>query len=526
MGLAQRAVRGMMWAYLVFFAGKLVTLIVTTILARLLGVADFGLWGVALLVITYVEATQDFGINAALIYNTEKEKETAVTAFWLNLLVGVLQFALIFAVAPLARFIPSEGGVVDSSIVNVVRVIGFIFVINALGNTHDGLLQKELQFRKRYMPDFWSAVIKGVASVILALVLQNVWALVYGQLIGAVVRTVSRWWLLPTFRPTFQFYPERARALWDYGKYIVIDNMFTVVLDQADQSAIAVLIGVIQIGYYTIAARVPEMVIANFSIILTRVLFPVFAKMKQNMQQLTQAFLTTTQYTAFFTVPMGLGMAAIAPELMLIFGEKWLPAIGLLQALSILQMAYTLPWSAGDMLKAAGRLEIQTRLLYVEAAYTLPLIIFASMYTREAFWASSANALAALITAVLRLYVASRFLQFSPLRYVRVFRTPFIGGALMVAAVQGVRWLTSPMPALVMSSRPDVQLNMHTPMLPLPFYVTLLLSIGVGAAVYASVLLLMEGKTLKAGAALVRDALQKGDDDDDDEPETPSTALA
>lgn len=527
MKLAQKAIRGMAWAYAVFFGGRLITFAVTAILARfLLDVDDFGLWGYALLLLTFIEATQDFGINDALIYNTEREEDTANTAFWMNLAIGVGQFALMFALAPLALILPQESGdPPDAMIVPVVQTIALVFIINALGNTHDGLLQKNLEFRKRYIPEFLSALIKGSASIVIALFIPNVWALVIGYLIGAVVRTVTKWWLMP-FRPKFRFFFDRARALWDYGMYILMFSVLSIALDQADQAMIAVLIGVTQVGFYTIAVRIPEMVIANFSLVLTRVLFPIFAKMKDDVGMLTRSFLATTQYTTFVTVPMGLGMAAIAPEMIaVIFGDKWLPAIGLLQVLALLGMGATFPWTAGDMFKAAGRPDISTKLLVVEALYSFPMVIAAALITREAFWASTANMVAVMITAVLRLGVASRFLKFNPLRYVAVFRSSFIAGAVMLLAVEGVRWLTSPLPWIVTTSSEDYAMPMHPPLLELPLVLSMLLAILVGAVVYVPVLWLLERDNLLGAVDMFRGAMG-GDDDDEEEDEiAPAPAL-
>lgn len=526
MKLAQRAVRGMMWAYIVFFGGKLVTLGVTAYLARLLDVEAFGLLAFALVLLTFFEAAQDFGINDALIYNTEREEDTANTAFWMNVSIGIAQYAIIFFLAPLALNLPQEGGgAPDPTIVSVLRFMGLVFVINSLGSTHDGLLQKELEFRKRYIPEFLSAVIKGVASIILAMLLQNVWALVWGHLIGATVRTFSKWYLMP-FRPKFVFFVERARALWSFGSHILVFSLFSIALDQADQAAISILIGITQLGFYSIAVKIPEMVIANFSLVLTRVLFPIFAKMKDDIPRLTESFLATTQYTTFVTVPAGLGMAAVAPELVaVVFGEQWLPSIGLLQALALLGMGATLPWTAGDMFKAAGRPDIQTKLLFVEAVYSFPMIIAAAVITREAFWASTANMLAVMITAVVRLTLASRFLKFSPVRYIRVFRTPFLAGGVMVIAVEAVRWLTSPLPFIVTTSHEGMLLAERVPMMPLPNTLTLGLSILAGIAVYLPLLWLLEKNNLKDARTLLKDALRKDDDDDDDtEPEQPAMA--
>lgn len=504
MNLGQRAVRGVAWAYGVFFAGRLFTLVTTAVLARLLLPDEFGLLGYALILLSLIDATQDFGINDALIYNTEREDDTANTAFWMNVGVGVGQYALIWLLAPLALQLPASG-TSNPIIVDVLRVFGLVFLINALGSTHDGLMQKHLAFRDRYLPEFFSAVIKGVASIVLALILQNVWALVWGHIIGALVRAAAKWSLMP-FRPQFAFSTKRARFLWGFGASLVVINVMTVVLDQADQAATSLFIGVTQLGFFTIAVKIPEMVIANFSLVLTRVLFPVFTKLKDDTAQLTDAFLMTTQFTALVTIPAGLGIAAVAPELVLsVFGGQWVPAVGLVQALALLSMATTLPWSAGDALKAVGRPDITARLMFAEMLYTLPLVFAVGYITREAYWTSMSNVVAVLITAGLRLWVTSRYFGYGVGRYWRVFRTPLIAGTVMVGAVQLVRWVASDLPMIVATSNPRLRLVLN-PIFPYP--ATLIACVLVGIAVYVPLVWFLEQDTLLRAREFVRGALR------------------
>lgn len=509
MGLGQKAVRGVAWAYGVFIGGRVFTLVVTAVLARLLLPDAFGLLGYALLLVSLIDAVQGFGINDALIYNTARERETASTAFWLNAIIGVGQFVLLFALAPLALAIPqASGNPPDASIVTVLRVFGLVFILNGLGSTHDSLMQKNLEFGKRYLPEFFSAVIKGVAQIVLALLLRSVWALVWGYLIGAVVRLVAKWVLMP-FRPQWVLDWKQARFLLGFGVSLLVINMMTVVLDQADQAGTAFFVGVTQLGLMTVAIKLPEMVIANFSLVLTRVLFPIFTRMRDDVERLTEAFLLSTQFTALVTVPAGLGLAAVAPELMLVvFGERWIPAIGLLQALALLSMGTTLPWSAGDALKAVGKPQVTARFMLVEMLYTLPIVFVAAMITREAFWTSMWNVVAILVTAVLRLWIVARVLQYSPNRYWRVFRTPIVGGLLMFGVVQAVRWVASDLPMIVATSQPSLSL-VRDPIL--PYSVTLVVCVLVGLGVYLPLVWFMEQANLLHARDLLVNAL-KGED--------------
>lgn len=441
MGLAKKTAKGIIWAYAAFFGGRILTLISTAILARLLGVRDFGLIGFALVVMAFIEVSRGFGINQALIYTDEKFEEAADTAFIANIVISIFQTLLLILAAPLAlKFFD------DERIVLIIRVMAFTFLFNGLGQTHDAILQKEMEFRRRFVPDLLSSVIKGIVSIGLALSGYGVWSLVVGHLVGAASRTLAKWWVL-RWMPSFRFHMDRARALWDYGVHILAFELLNVTLEQADQLLIGTLLGTLQLGYYAVAAKIPEMVIANFTIVLTSVIFPAFSKVKNDTELLTKGFLATTKYTAYVTVPAGIGMAAVAPELVrLFYGEKWEPAILLLQVLSLLGMMATLPWSAGDVLKAIGRPDISTKMLALEALYTFPLIILFVNFSRLAVMASLANLISLTITAVFRLLVISHFLNLKPTIFLRIFRSPFASAGVMYGVIYGWRHLVDSLP--------------------------------------------------------------------------------
>lgn len=491
--LAKRTITGLMWAYTVFFGGRLATLATTTILARILVPADFGVVGFALLFLNFIDATQDFGIKAALVYNDEQQRETADTAFWMNAGIGLLQFGAAFLLAPLAlQFID------DERIVTMLRIMALVFIINALGNTHDALLQKQLKHRRRYLPSLYSAFIKGIVSVILALAGAGVWSLVAGHVVGAVVRTIAKW-LLIDWGPRFRFFPGRARMLWNYGAYILAFNVLGIALDQADQLMIGTLLGEVQLGYYSIAARIPEMVIANFSLVLTAVLFPAYSRLKNDASALSEGVLLTTKYTGFVTIPAGFGLAAVAPELVLVFfGDQWGAAVPLLRVLAFLGMVTTLPWSVGDAFKAIGRPDLTTKLLLVEALYSFPLIWVLAYGTREAVWASTANLIAVIITAILRLGLATYYLPMTPRMFVNIFYAPMIAALSMFGAVMAWRNLVSSLPPVVI----------------------LLTAVLVGGIVYAALIWLMERKDIVEKyhflQTMIRDREQEDEHEFDD----------
>ncbi len=75
MSLGKQAAQGAAWNYAAFLVSKGLLFVATLILARLLTPEEFGLVGMALLVITVLEIFRDFGIGAALIYRQGEGRE-------------------------------------------------------------------------------------------------------------------------------------------------------------------------------------------------------------------------------------------------------------------------------------------------------------------------------------------------------------------------------------------------------------------------------------------------------------------
>lgn len=492
MGLTQRTIKGVLWSYASFFGGRVATLLSTAILARLLIPEDFGLIAFAVIFVTLIEAARGFGINDALIYTSDHVDEAADTAFIINVALGILQFVVAYVLAPLLTHLFD-----DPRIVDVMRVISLVFIINGLGQTHDALLQKELEFKRRFLPELLATAIKGISSIVLALTGFGVWSLVYGQVIGAAARTIAKWWVL-RWRPRFHFYAKRARQLWSYGIHVLMFQILAIALEQADQMLIGTMIGQVQLGYYAIGARIPEMVIANFSLVLTQVLFPAYTKMKNDLPQLRASFLATTKFTAFVTVPAGIGLFSVSHELVLVvYGDQWQESVILLQVLALLGVVATLPWSAGDVLKAIGRPDISTKLLLIEALYTFPLIYLFVSGSRLAVMASLANLIALCIAVVVRLYVVGRFLNISAAQFLVVFRGSFVAGAIMFAAISGWRLLLVDMSMILI----------------------LLTTIPLGALVYIAVLWFLEKEALLQARSMLWEALRRRQSQTDNDAE-------
>jgi PST family polysaccharide transporter len=481
MALARKTVSGLFWAYGVFFGDKLLMLVSTAILARILTPEDFGVIAAALLFIGFFDAFRDFGIRDALIYTSEKVEDAAETAFCLTVGLGIVQCLAIVLLAPLVSHF-----VADPRAVEVLQVLSLVFVINGLAMTHEALLQKRLEFRRRYTIDLIAACLKAAVAIGLVLWGAGIWSIVAGHLTGATVRAIGRYVMLDWW-PRFRFVADRARMLMRYGMHVFFVGVSGTLFDRIDQAIITVLLGERQLAFYFIALRIPEMILYQINSVLTNVLFSVFTTMKDQRTALVDAFHRTLKFSAMATVPAGCGIAAVAPELIpVVFGDQWFASVPLTQVLALAGVILCLPWSAGDVFKAIGRPDVTSKLQVIEMAYSLPIVVGLVWVYRDPLAACVGRLISMSIVSVVRLWIAARLLGFSPLAYLPLFRTSVIGGAAIVTAV-----------GLWREAAADWSQSL-----------ILVTSIVVGAAAYGAVVWLFERNEIRFVVPHIRDAVR------------------
>ena len=479
--LVRATVRGTAWSYVSFYSGKLMVFISTIILARLLSKDDFGVAGYALVVIAFLDVFSDLGIGAALIYQHD-DPESTNTAFWLGMFVSSMLCVLTFAAAPLAgRFFN------DARAVDVTRVLALNFPLAALGNIHDMLLRKKLSFSKKFVPDFAKSMSKGVVSIALALLGFGTWSLIVGHLTSTVVSVIAYWKVMP-WRPTFHFSFSHARELLSYGLHIVAVNGLGIVLSDSDYLLVGRFLGAAALGVYSVAFRIPDLLIMQFCSIISKVVFPVFSRMRDDARALAHGFAVTTRYVSLVTVPLGLGMALVARPLVLVaFTDKWIEAVPVIEAIAVYSLFLSLSYNAGDVYKAQGRPNILTYLSLMRVVVLVPGLFWATTVARSVPAVGWVHATVAFAAGLVELTVACLLLKMSIKDLTAALAPAFGSGALMAAVVWALM-------RMLPTANPWLQL---------------IAAVAVGGLVYGGSLWLLQrdlvlsaGKTLHA--ALVR----------------------
>ena len=219
---------------------------------------------------------------------------------------------------------------------------------------YDSLLQKELEFRKRFLSQLTRTVAYAITAVALAYAGAGVWSLVIGFAAGHLANGITMLALTP-YRIPFSFDRRSARELVRTGRGFILQDSVDFAQQNIDYLTIGRIVGVQQLGYYTLAFRQAEMPHLAIGDPVSRVTFPGFAKMRQRGEDVGPAYLTALAMVALAVLPLGVILSGAAdPFVRTFFGDKWLPMIGVLSILGIWGVVRPLEVTAGWMLNAMG----------------------------------------------------------------------------------------------------------------------------------------------------------------------------
>lgn len=421
--MTSRTLAGMAWMYSSYVASRAMVLLITAILARLLTPEDFGLVAIALSFMVFLDVARYLGPTEWLvIVDEDKVHEWAETVWAVNVAVGLTLSAITAALGPLAASFFDE-----PELVTIMPVLGLNFLLGSLAYTHDGLAQRQMNFRPRTQAELTQIAARGIVGISLALAGAGAWSLVLGYLVGTSAKTITLWAVVP-WRPHFKPRREHLPRLWKFGAALSGVSLIAASLSQVDRIVVGRVLGTAELGFYVLATRLPEVLIISLSIVAGQVLFPVFARFKE--ADLGRPFLTALHYSIVIALPAAAFVAVFAEPLVRIaFGPQWQPAVGAMQVLALWAMASPLAQVCGTVYKALGRADILFKLGLLQIVLWIPPVLL--LAPRGIVAVAAAQAVVSGFMAILSLTIQGRRLHVTRRQVFDVVWPPVLAAAVL-----------------------------------------------------------------------------------------------
>src|SRR5690554_7609297 len=100
MSLKKQTLSGILWTFTDTFVLRGLSFFASIVLARLLGPTEFGLIGMISIFIALGTSLVDSGLSASIIRTQNADDRDYCTVFYLNLMMSLLVYGIVFFTAP------------------------------------------------------------------------------------------------------------------------------------------------------------------------------------------------------------------------------------------------------------------------------------------------------------------------------------------------------------------------------------------------------------------------------------------
>lgn len=295
---------------------KLIGLVSTLFLARLLTPEDFGVVALVWLIIMFTDVFAESGTHDYIIQKETVDDVDLNTAWTLNVLLkfGVM-LLLIFASPLIAKYYN------EPNLVYAITGLSLVVIISSLGNPYMVVLHRERDYKPSFKIGIISKAFGVIATITCALLLRNFWALVIGHLTSTSVRTILPY-LWFDFRPTFTL--KKVREQFNFSQWVMLRNIFGYFRSQIDTLLVSGIYGLSALGGYHVSKFVSRLPVIDGIAPLMSPLLASFSEVQADKDKLRYQVVFTIIVLFSLLIPIGAFMYTNADVLsLLLLGEQW-----------------------------------------------------------------------------------------------------------------------------------------------------------------------------------------------------------
>src|SRR3984957_17489315 len=323
-----RTIRGAGWVIAWRLGMRVLGLISTLILVRLLVPSDFGLLALAASFSQTIDGMMTLGTEEAVIRQPAPDRNVYDTAWTMNVIRGMTVTAIVLLSAmPVARFFG------DPRLVTVLMVIALPPLLDGLSNIGTVDFRRQMQFQKEFaimvVPKFF-----GIAATLTAAFIHPSYtALLWGIATNQSMRSAMSYVMHP-FRPRLSL--RAWRGLIGYSIWTWLLSLAILLRNRSDTLLLGRMTNSTLVGVYSVGAEVAYLPTSELVEPLCRASFAGFAAANREGVEVPETYLRLLSSAVLVTLPAGLGLFLVAaPLVRLAFGPAWDAAVPVLQILGL-----------------------------------------------------------------------------------------------------------------------------------------------------------------------------------------------
>ena len=407
MGYTKEVVRGISWVTLQRGLLKVLVFVKTALLARILTPTQFGVFGIATLILGLLEIITETGINIFLVQEDRKDsiEHYLNTAWIVSIIRGLILGVIIWISAPLiSNFFNNP----DS--LSVIRLMAMVPVIRGFINPSLAGLQKNLNFRKEFWFKSGISLVEICVAITLSFLLRSSISLVWSLIVAAVAEVIASHRLLNP-KPKLIFEREKWNLIIHQGKWVLSAGVLSYMTTRGPSFLVGKLLSTTALGLYDMAYNLSTLAATEISDIFNRVTFPVYVRIINDKPRCRKAFIKNVILVTALILPPTLFLFLFPkPIVDIVLGNQWLMAVSLIKLMAVFGFVATVGGAVSPLLLAAKH---QNFLSHITAFQMLVLAIIIVPFIREfgAHGAGYALILAMILASPLKVWYVYQVLK-------------------------------------------------------------------------------------------------------------------
>lgn len=334
--------RSLAWA----FSGQILTFVVSfagsVIVARLLSPHEMGIFAIAMATQGLIGIFVSFGVGAYIVREPNLEQGTLDAAFTVNALLATALSLLLFGVSFAGQQLLGDAGAG-----RVLRVSALGPLIGLFGFRASVMMQRDMQFKTMSMIAVVGSLITTIGTVLFALAGFSYMSPAYGGLISSIVGT-GAYMIAGRRHHSFRVSLGEWRRISVFGLRMMSVSGVSVMGARLSDLVLGRLLGVASLGLYARASNLSNLIYENIYGTATRVVFVQLSRDFRETGELKPTFLRGLQMITAFMWPLLAGLGILSrPAILILYGEKWLPAatpLALLMLAQFFTLCFGMNW--------------------------------------------------------------------------------------------------------------------------------------------------------------------------------------
>ena len=395
-----KVVNSALWKLMERLSVQGINLVVQIVLARILLPSDFGSLAIVVAIVNYASIFVQSGLSTAIVQKKEIDDLDINTLYTASMAIASVLYVALFFLSPYIAQVYAL-----PTLVWGIRCLGVVLFLNAINSIQNAIYSRRMNFKRIFHKTLIAVVISGIVGVVMAIYGCGVWSLIIHNVVNVFVLVVALGWK-SDFKLKFQFSWNSAKKLYAFSLKILFTSIITGLYDILRTMMIGKYYSSEDLAYYDKAYTYSGYITNISTQTITGVLLPTFSRAQDQKEQLKSMARISTSMTAFIMLPLLLGIASVAREIViLLLTEKWVMCVPFLVIFCVLRLPVTIVSIDRQIYYALGRSGIN---LIYEICFCFINILLLLVTLRNNVYSIAIGAMIVEFVGVVTVFITSK----------------------------------------------------------------------------------------------------------------------